>query len=526
MKNVIGSVTGFAIMSIVFCLCLSACDEENLGQGLEEPDVVYYSGSGQAGGLAHINYWQIDPETLSGREKQKAERIKSNQLHSRLFQPDQIVAGFEATGILDVNGRRQWVTLKLPDVWNGDLVVCGTPGLRNEYASEAIFVPWLLEQGYAVVSGDKGLPQSWISMLTGAHPSSHWGMMMHDMARWARRNVARVTMKHPRHIYAVGLSNGGYQVRRALELDVQNPRGKRLFDGGLDWSGAYYPDKRVLDANHDGIVDIPEYYQAKTLVGHMDVSTLTMGWAYEPDTLITPEQYALSPRYPSARQAMESAGFSPESDIFWGYYNINSDYYKDHGLPQWKGVGYANLISHVYRAELMGHTLEGSQVYSCFFDPEQPDAVPPLYSFLETVEYGGWTDEGVHWALMNANTGEFEAPLVTVVGQSDGLLALNAHSTAYAQAVETYGNMDLYRIYLIEHGPHVDAHADGLTDFNFDGIWGNDGAADKLTPMQAYARRAFEYLVQWVEKGDAPPASRTVETDPMNDISDPDMLSW
>lgn len=505
----------------------TACEHpDRLGRGLEEPDVVYYPGDGPAGGLAHIHYWTIDPETLTGRERQKAQKIQPNRLHSALFQPTQVIPGHEATGILDRDGRRQWITLKLPDRWNGRLVVCGTPGLRNEYANEAIFIPWLLEQGYAVISGNKGLESSWVSMLTGTHPSQHWGRMMQDMARWARIRLFTATWRWPRKVYAVGLSNGGYQTRRALEIDAELPFWKRIFDGGMDWSGTYFADARVLDTNEDGEVDVAEYFSANTLLGHMDSATLTMGWAYSPDTLTTPAQYAMTPRYPAARYDMEEAGFNPESDIFWGYYNTNYDFYKGYGLPQWQGVGYANLTSYVYRAELLGHDMAGSAAYSCFYDPAKPGQRPPLYEWLENADQGGWTRESIEWALANANTGEFKAPLITVAGTADGLLALNAHAIAYKEAVEEYGRPRLYRQYLIEHGPHVDAHADGLVDFDFDGVWGNEGAGDELTPMQAYAQRAFQYMVDWVEQGIRPPDNKTVATDPTNDVVDPDRLNW
>jgi hypothetical protein len=504
-----------------------AChNPEALSQGLEQPDVVYYSGEGQAGGLAHIRYWNIDPETLPEREQMKVQRIKSNFLHSVLFQPTQVVPGYEASGILDRGGRRQWITFKVPDAWNGKLVVCGTPGLRNEYANEAIFVPWLLDAGYAVISGNKGLESSWVSMLTGTHPTQHWGLMMHDMAQWARLRLLAAKWKWPRRIYAAGLSNGGYQVRRALEIDNMRPRWRHLFDGGLDWSGTYFADARVLDTDHDGHVSVEEYYTANTLVGHMDVATLTMGWAYAPGTLTTPQEYTQTPRYPEAHAAMEAAGFSEASDIFWGYYNTNYDYYQYYGLPTWKGVGYSNLTSYVYRAELLGHDLAQSAPYSCFYDDSQPDQPPPLYEWLETAVSGGWTPESVQWALANANTAQFKVPMITVVGNADGLLALNAHSAAYYEAVHKYGNKQLYRQYLIDNGPHVDAHADGLVDFDFNGTWGDEGAADELTPLQAYAQRAFTYLTNWVERGRRPPDSCMVATDPANDIVDPELLEW
>jgi poly(3-hydroxybutyrate) depolymerase len=41
----------------------------------------------------------------------------------------------------------------------------------------------------------------------------------------------RPTARRPRYTYAVGTSNGGYQVRRAIE------EAPRVFDGGVDWEG-------------------------------------------------------------------------------------------------------------------------------------------------------------------------------------------------------------------------------------------------------------------------------------------------
>jgi hypothetical protein len=522
---------GIFILTVLLFLGLGSAqayrNPEMLGRGLEEADVVYYPGDGPAGGLAHVDYWTIDDTSgLSEREKLKVDRIVGNRLHSALFEPWQVVAGYEAHGILNVDGRRQWLTLKLPDQWNRKLIVCGCPGLRNEYANEATFVPWLLEMGYAVISGNKGLDNSWESMLTGTHPSQHWGQMMHDLAQWAKSRIITATHRGIKRVYAVGLSNGGYQVRRALEIDNRGPRRRRIFDGGLDWSGTYFAAKEVLDANKDGMVSVQEYASAKTLVGHMDTACLTMGWAYGDDTLTTPEQYGLVPRYPDARKAMLEAGFNQNSDIFWGFYNTNYDIYKDYGLLEWQGVGYQNLVSYVYRAELLGHDLVQSAAYSCFYDPDQPDQRPPLYDWLESAVDGGWTTQGVQYALANANTARFKVPMITLVGDADGLLAIHAHSLAYGRAVKKYGRRWLHRLYVIANAPHVDAHADGREDFDFDGTPNNEGAADELTPMQAYTQRAFDYLVDWVEKGIWPPKSTFVATDPGNDAVDPSQLSW
>lgn len=46
--------------------------------------------------------------------------------------------------------------LRLPARWNGRLVVTGAPGVRRQYANDFIFGDWLLAQGYAFASTDKG----------------------------------------------------------------------------------------------------------------------------------------------------------------------------------------------------------------------------------------------------------------------------------------------------------------------------------------------------------------------------------
>src|SRR5262249_4013699 len=55
----------------------------------------------------------------------------------------------------------------------------------------------------------------------------------------------------PRYTYAVGTSNGGYQVRRAIE------NAPELFSGGVDWEGTYI--KNVLVDLPPAIRNMPDY---------------------------------------------------------------------------------------------------------------------------------------------------------------------------------------------------------------------------------------------------------------------------
>ena len=508
--------------------------QDKLAKGLHDVTIKYYAG-GEDGGLAHVSYWGIGAgnpyyDALDPVEQVKAGKINANVLHSNLFQPSNAaIAGYEVTGSLKAGRRQQNITFRLPREWNGHLVVVGTPGLRNEYASEAVIAPWLLEAGYAYIAGDKGIPGGASDMLSGNHPTRHWGKMMIDMAKFARRALHKYTGRYPTYTYAIGLSNGGYQTRRALEIDHQrvNDGENRVFNGGLDWSGAYWPDKRVVDTDKDGRASVAEYAASNSLVGHIDRAALAMKWAYDPDGLSKPDEFIKSPPFPDAYFDFTGAGFSPESGMFWGYYNTIFDPFQYvPGFEIFRGVGYYNLVAYVYRADLRGDDAIAAAAYSCYADPLNPLAEPPLYDWLHNAPDDGWDRTSVRYALKNANSAEFSAPMISVHGLADGLVGLNAQAVAYRNAVERYGDPDLHRLYGIANAGHVDYHADGGGDFGFNGIPGDENMADKLTPMQAYVQRAFSYLVDWVEGGLLPPDNTVVATDPYNDATNPASLSW
>jgi hypothetical protein len=363
-------------------------------------------------------------------------------------------------------------------------------------------------------------------MLSQTHPTQHWGMMMIDLGMWARERLAAAMHVDVDRVYAVGLSNGGYQVRRALELDhLRVEEGEaRIFDGGLDWAGAYWPDKAVLDADKDDTVTPAEFAAANHLVSTNERAALTIGWAYAADTLNTPAAYAEVPPFTDAHPAMTAAGFDAASAPIWGAYNSTFDYLKDLGLTQFKGVGYYNFTGYVFRAELLGHDANESLAYSCYSDGS--DNPPPFYAWLGNAVDGGWTAESVEWALRNANTGLFSAPLISVFGERDGLIGLGANGQAYADAVEAAGDPTLHRLYVVENGGHVDLHSDGLLDFDFNGTIGDENAGDTYVIMQPYAERALDYLVAWVEDDVAAPASKSVTSDPTDDVLDAEMLGW
>jgi hypothetical protein len=46
--------------------------------------------------------------------------------------------------------------IRLPDNWNGKLVITGAPGVRKQYATDYLLSDWFVARGYAYAATDKG----------------------------------------------------------------------------------------------------------------------------------------------------------------------------------------------------------------------------------------------------------------------------------------------------------------------------------------------------------------------------------
>src|SRR5882724_1444173 len=138
----------------------------------------------------------------------------------------------------DPHGEARFL-LRLPDDWNGRLVVAGASGTRSEFNGDFAWSDYVLQQGYAYASQNKGVLNLQLSTSVDplacrlnpaspvfvhffdndpGQPFTRWAEFMIEAAQLAQHGVKAGYGRSPRFTYAVGTSNGGYQVRRAVEL--------------------------------------------------------------------------------------------------------------------------------------------------------------------------------------------------------------------------------------------------------------------------------------------------------------------
>lgn len=290
--------------------------------------------------------------------------------------------------------------LRLPDRWNGRLVVSGAPGVRAQYANDHILSDWLVAQGYAFAATDKGNVGARF-YADGSVPGgsvAEWHSRVTQLTVASQRVLRQVYAKAPSRTYAAGVSNGGYLVRWQLENRPE------LYDGGLDWEG--------------------------TLMRAEGPNLLT----YLPTALQEYPTYAAGGEgAAAAHAAMIAAGFAPGSEFLWPFH---------HSV-------YWDLTQRIYREE---------------FDPDFDGALEAGIPFCTSGTPGCDTDydyasrpQSVKDAVASVElTGRIGKPMLTVHGTLDTLLPPATDSDVYDALVDEAGRGDLHRYYLVEDGNHVD----------------------------------------------------------------------
>jgi len=372
----------------------------------------------------------------------------------------------------DPTGQARFL-LRLPDSWNGRLVVAGASGTRSEFNGDFAWSDYVVQQGFAYASQNKGVLN--LQFTTSAdplgcrlNPSSPLFVSFYDngpgqqFTRWTdymvkagtlgRTGVKAAFGNWPRYTYAVGTSNGGYQVRRALET------ASNVFDGGVDWEGTFVDEAapNLLTDLPPAILNWPDYV-ASLYNPTSTAAKNILAAGYAPDIVL--------PSVPAGASSQSLWG--NYSNSFW---EVTQCQWQKRFDPTW--VTYPGGPSDI----------TGTGGYNYF----SRAALDPLI-----------TDQ----LAAVATTGKIKRPLITVAGTMDALLPIKRGARAYEALVNASrkGNNEKreaqYRLYEVQNGNHIETYKDTFTQLEF---------------IQPHAQKAFDLLVQHVENNAALPPSQCV----------------
>lgn len=357
------------------------------------------------------------------------------------------VPGIQFEGrIADDPAGEARILIRLPNQWNGRLVVAGASGTRSEFNGDFAWSDFVLQKGYAYVSQNKGIYNLFLTTAADplgcrlnpassifvhfyandpATPFTRWTGFMIEAARLGEDALLVNYGSHSRHTYAVGTSNGGYQVRRALETAPE------LFDGGVDWEGTFVDPvaPNILSGLPPAILNFPDYVAS----------------GFDPNS--------------TAAKNIVAAGYPPDivtgTTSLWGLYSAQ---FWEVTLCQWQ-----KRLDPTY--DTYG---SGTGTYSYVARLSESDVAANVAAIT--------------------TTGDIGRPLITVAGTMDALLPINLHARAYARSVAAHGHDEHhpppYRLYEVQNGNHIETYKDTFP---------------QLELIQPHAQRAFELLVEHVE---------------------------
>ncbi|HZY05724.1 MAG TPA: 3-hydroxybutyrate oligomer hydrolase family protein, partial [Anaeromyxobacteraceae bacterium] len=365
------------------------------------------------------------------------------------------VPGLQVQGRLadDPTGEARFL-LRLPDDWNGRLVVAGASGNRSEFNGDFAWSDYVVQKGYAYASQNKGMMNLFLTTADDPlgcrlNPSSplfvhfyvndpqksftEWQPRISQAARLARDGVKARYGHHPRHTFAVGTSNGGYQVRRAVE---ESPD---LFDGGVDWEGTF-----VDPGLHNLLVQLPAALR------------------HWPDYVAS----GFAPASSAARAIVE-AGYPPDIVVR----DANGAFVRSLWSLNWGSFWEVTWCQWQKKLD-PGYDTYGSGAAG--YDYVNRSLTTGVAANLSAF----------------ATTGKIKKPLVTVAGTMDALLPIDHHARAYAAkvAASRKGSEEhraaQYRLYEVQNGTHIEAYKSLLPGIEL---------------LQPHAQRAFDMVVDHVE---------------------------
>jgi hypothetical protein len=366
------------------------------------------------------------------------------------------------------------IVIRLPDDWNGRMVVAGASGTRSEYNGDFAWSDYVVQKGYAYVSQNKGVYNLFITAFPPALPSppsdplscrlnpasaiyvhfydndpgqefTRWNEFMLEAAIIGRSALGFRYGRPPARTYAVGTSNGGYQVRRAVETAPE------LFDGGVDWEGTFVDAvaPNLLSTLPPAILNYPDYVTS----GYSAAST--------------------------AAKNMRDVGYPPDipgatTPSLWGQYY--SEFWEVTQC-QWQ-----KRLDPAYDTYGSG---------------------TGTYSYVDRLPA---SDVGANLAAFATN-GRIKRPLITVAGTMDALLPIDVHARAYARKVEAaldherdddddrHDRGPAYRLYEVQNGNHIETYITAFPQLQF---------------IQPHAQKAFDLLVSSVEMASPLPVSQCI----------------
>jgi hypothetical protein len=377
-----------------------------------------------------------------------AQRDAADVSPSTLQAPHDPIPGERIAGSLWPGER---FVLRIPEAWNGRLVVAGCPGQRTEFASDRIFGDPLLARGYAYISGNKGNGDGVAVLDPGAsfeidgvrlprfplpdgrglvfwqhapgHTIERWTDEMIGLAERAHEIIAQKRGRAPELTYAVGLSNGGYQVRRAIEESD-------LFAGALAWNAVLW---------------LPENNVIRTLAA------------------------AVAAMEAGKPEALAELGFPPDIRALSG----------TGSLYQKNLFGYWYLTLWLHAVHLDPHT---SIAYGDVRDPQ------PAESWA--LRMGVWQYDRTPVISERirrfANTGKIRCKLIDLASEYDHLIPPERNFEPYKQLVTAAGKNALYRGHMIENAQHVEP-------------WSEDPEYPTMRLGHPNVLAAWDELVRWVE---------------------------
>lgn len=295
--------------------------------------------------------------------------------------------------------------LRLPDDWNGRLIVTGAPGVRRQYALDATISDWAVAQGYAFAATDKGNTGATF-FRDGTRPGDaivEWNDRVTQLTIAAKRAVRQKYGLPPLRTYMTGISNGGYLTRWQLENRAY------LYDGGVDWEGTLFRAEgpNLLTYLPDALRAYPDYKEGSA----------------------------------EARQDLLDAGFAEGSEPLWEYHYA---YYWD-------------LTQRIYREEL-DPTWDGDTEAGTPFCESGTPACDADYDYSSR-------PAAVHEAVERIElTGRIQRPLITLHGTLDTLLPAQTDSDVYRDLIADEHRSFLHRYYVIADGTHVDGLYDTFPD--------------------------------------------------------------